>query len=162
MDIGSIAAVLSSMKTATDIAAILTGMKTDAAVQSKAIELTTALLQVQQQLMATQLEQMELIGKVAELKAKLAEVTAESAQRDSYERHQFVTGQFAYTLKGESSDDKPRYYLCSRCHENDKKQVTLHVNGGCLFCPECKNAIRSEPAKPIKVRPTRRSTFDTF
>jgi hypothetical protein len=149
------AGAVASMSAAKDISQSLVTLRDGEMIRSKVFDLTNSLMDLQQQLMNAQVEQMALIQQVAKLQASLAAATAQSDENARYERHQFVTGQFAYKLKGEFKGEGPEFFLCSRCFENEKL-VTLHRNGKVLFCPECKQAINSEPAEPrFAVRGTR-------
>lgn len=152
MDIGSMAAAMASMKTATDIATALLGFKTDAAVQSKAVELTGALLQVQQQLLGAQVEQMKLIKQIDQLEAKLREAQKQDELVHQYQLHRFETGQNAYVLRPEFRNGEQSSYVCSLCFEKDRCAITLHTNGDNehLFCPSCRMCIRIAPARPIE------------
>lgn len=142
MDIGSMAAALASMKTATDITTALLGIKTDAAVQSKAVELTGALLQVQQQLLSAQMEQMKLIKRIDELEAELRQAQKQDDLTDRYRLHRFETGHHAYVLKPEFRGSEPEHFLCSRCFENGKR-ITLQGQKA-LRCPDCDKRIQTE------------------
>lgn len=138
MDIGSMAAALASMKTATDIATALLGLKTDAAVQSKAAELTGALLQVQQQLMTAQMEQMSMLAKIRDLEAENSRLTKQNDLRNSYQLHQFPdTGSFAYKSR---NGTEPDHYLCSTCFDAGDKVVLQPCAYG-YQCHKCTTYI---------------------
>lgn len=159
MDIGSMAAALASMKTATDIATALMGFKTDAAVQGKAAELTRALLQVQQQLLGAQLEQMSLIKRIELLEAELKNAKKQDELADRYMRHQFETGYVAYKLRPDYQGEQPVLYFCSNCLEKEDSLITLHGKDKVLSCPSCNTSIRATPAPPRKVIRNRSSYF---
>ena len=146
MDIGSMAAALASMKTATDIATALLRFKTDAAVQSQAVDLTGALLQVQQQLLGAQMEQMSQSKRIYELETLLAKRAAQEEQRARYQLHQFKGGSFAFALRPELSGEEPAHYLCSYCYAKDQL-VILQPAGSTYWtgykCPGCETTITS-------------------
>lgn len=144
-----VAGVLTSTKTATDITKVLVDMKTDGAVQAKAVELTTVLMQLQQQLMAAQLEQMNLIKRIDGLEAELKKAHRQDDLTERYALHRFVTGHHAYTLRPEFRTNEPEHFLCSRCFENGKR-ITLQGER-VLKCPECENIIRSQPQQPMRI-----------
>ncbi len=142
-----VAGVLTSTKTATEITKVLVDMKTDAAVNAKAVELTSVLLQLQQQLMVANMEQMELISRMQTLEAELKEAQAQLLDAERYQPHQFSTGAVAYVAK-ERVDGQPILYLCSNCFERHLK-VTLQVTPGNqnvqgMKCPRCETAITTK------------------
>lgn len=148
-----VAGVIASTNAATDITKSLLDVKTDAAVNAKAVELTGVLLQLQQQLMSAQVEQMALMERVRTLQAEL--VKADDSAR--YQRHQFPSGDFAYQLKEEHRGEGALFFICSHCHENDGKQITLHEytdsDVSLLTCPSCKARIRKRPDVPYVPAP---------
>lgn len=142
-----VAGVLTSTKTATDITKVLVDMKTDGAVNAKAVELTSVLLQLQQQLMVAQMEQMNMLGRMQELEAKLKEAERQQLDAEQYQLHQFATGAIAY-VKRERSTVEPLSHLCSNCFEQGQK-VTLQVAPGTqvvqgMKCPRCETAITTK------------------
>lgn len=139
-----VAGVLASTKAATDITKGLVDLRTDAAVNMKAVELTGILLQLQQQLMTAQMEQMGLINKVKELEGQLEESKRRVLDIDAYELHHFPTGALAYVLS-EAEVGSQRSFLCSNCFEQGDK-VSLQVVGGTqvaqsMKCPRCATAV---------------------
>lgn len=152
-----VAGVVASAKAATDITTVLVDMKTDSAVQAKAVELTTVLMQLQQQLMTAQMEQMDLIRQIESLEAELRNARKQDELSSRYMRHQFVTGHVAYKLRPEYQDEEPELYYCSNCLEKGSTLITLHGKDKALHCPACNTNIRATPA-PSKV-PRRPSTY---
>lgn len=145
-----VAGVLTSTKTATDITKVLVDMKTDAAVQAKAVELTSVLMQLQQQLMAAQMEQMNLIKRIEGLEAELKSAKKQDDLSERYMLHRFETGHHAYVLRPEFKGSEPDHYLCSRCFENGKR-ITLQGQRS-LKCPECDSITRAQRQEPIMIR----------
>jgi len=144
-----------SITVARDISQSLITLRDAELVRSKVFDLTNSLMELQQQLMNAQMEQMGLIQQVAQLQESIRVANMQNDANGQYERHQFITGTFAYTLKPEFKTDKPEHFLCSRCFESNK-HVTLHTDGACLHCPDCKHSIRIKPREYIKVPETLR------
>jgi hypothetical protein len=150
-----VAGAFASANTAKEITQSLVTLRDGEMIREKVFDLTNSLMDLQQKLMQAQMEQMELIQEVAKLQVNLASATSQSDENARHERHQFVTGQFAYKLKDEFKAGGPEFFLCSRCFES-QKLVTLHQNGKVLLCPECKQTIYCAPAEPrFAVRGTR-------
>lgn len=145
-----VAGVLTSTKTATDITKVLVDMKTDGAVNAKAVELTTVLMQLQQQLMSAQLEQMQLIKRIDGLEAQLKEANKQDDLVERYMLHRFETGYHAYVIRPEFRGPEPEHFLCSRCFENGKR-ITLHGKKT-LKCPECETITRAQHVESIMIR----------
>lgn len=136
-----VAGVLTSTKTATDITRVLVDMRTDAAVQAKVIDLSMVLMQLQQQLMAAQSEQMNLINRIRELESALNEANQRNDKREKYQLHTFETGNVAYALKPEYAHTAIEHYLCIRCFDTGDC-ITMQSDGVASIwsgykCPQC-------------------------
>ncbi len=143
-----VSGVLGSTKVASDIAKSLVDLKADAAVNSKAVELTTVLLQLQQQLMSAQMEQMALINKLREVEGELDQAKQRAFDEKAYKPHQFSTGALAYVKREAPEAGTPLAYLCTSCFEQGIK-ISLQVSPGnqsvqAMKCPKCATTITTK------------------
>ncbi|BFN29485.1 hypothetical protein PSCT_01169 [Pseudomonas sp. SCT] len=140
-----VTAVLGSAKVAIDLTRGLLDMKEGAAVNEKAMALSGILIELQQHLISTQQEQMQLLKRIDELEKQLTRNGEDAKKRDRYERHQFVTGFVTYRLKADYWREEPEHYICSNCLEQKGSFITLHGKEAILRCPCCETAIRATP-----------------
>ena len=101
MDMSSIASTITALKTATDIAKAISGLKADVEIRSKVIELQSQILQAQGCALNAQSEQSQLISENESLKSW-------EAEKKRYALKEMFRGQFAYELKkGELQGGEP-------------------------------------------------------
>lgn len=110
--------VLTSTKIATDITKVLVDMKTDAAVQAKAVELNAVMLQLQQQMFIAQAEQMSLLEKIQELERRLEK----SAFKNRYALQELGNGH-VWSLKQEFQDEEIPHNCCPTCFEQGVRSI---------------------------------------
>ena len=146
--INELAAVVSSLKTATDLAKLLRESKTsleDAESRFKAAELITAL---------------------ADAKMQLADVQSVIARKDK----RIGELQSLVTIEAQMTWDKPYYWrvegdartgpYCQHCYDADRKLMRLQVlRKGLWKCTGCSNQFtdgdyqpRKKPSGPIRMR----------
>jgi len=149
-DLSSLAAALSALKTATDLAGIIrqSGVSLEQAeFKLKSAELITALADIKLQLADVQYTILERDKTIRELDAKL-------------ELKGKVTFKAPFCwLDGDSSPH------CQQCYEGDGKLVHLQGDDdGYWECKTCKRAYRSEPSRHSGARVARntRNPFDTW
>jgi len=145
----------SGIKAATDITQSMLTLKTDAAVQSKVIELNGVLLSLQGQLNSAQLEQSGLNDRIRALESDISKFQRWDEEKARYKLHQFPSGAFAYLIKPESKGDEPSHYLCALCTERAIK-VMLQPYGAGLKCNSCEAVIPTKAHVPIDPRRIKR------
>jgi hypothetical protein len=126
MDMGSIAAAIGSLKTASDLAKAFIGVRDSTVIQGKVIELQSAILAAQSSALAAQSEQFTLLNKVLQLEEEVAKARAWDAEKQKYELKRIYPGIVAYALKPETGGAEPRHWLCANCFEQGRKSY-LHV-----------------------------------
>ncbi|MFL9810001.1 hypothetical protein EQ845_10690 [Pseudomonas putida] len=135
---------VASANAAKEISKSLITLRDEGMIRSRVFDLTNSLMELQQQMMQAQVEQMELVRRVAELEQALQAAAQSSDVRQRYELHKFPNGSFAYTLKSEFKDQEPEHYACSNCFEKGER-VTLQRAAGTgwkgLRCPRCEKPI---------------------
>lgn len=132
MDLTTITASIGSIKTLVSIAQSLVGMNKDAAVNAKAIELLSAVTDVQSKLLEAQqsmfLMQQELMAAKEEL--------AQKADFDRYELFEPYQGTRLYRLKeSEKIGSEPIHYICPNCKDVFGNRSVLQESGYFASCP---------------------------
>jgi ribosomal protein L29 len=146
MDMMSIQAAVTSLKTASDIVATFIKLKPSAEIQSKVIELNAVILSAQSSALAANSEQFALLKKVSDLEKEIARIKAWEAEKQKYELHEFKSGLFAYGLKADAKGTQPNHQLCANCYEHEKKSILQKqlVTAGrmtVLLCPNCQTKL---------------------
>ena len=143
MDIGSIAAAVSSLKTAGDIAQAMVGVRDTAIMQTKTIELQGAILTAQSSAITAQSEQFSLLERIRELEEKVAQAEAWATEKHRYKLNNLDGGGFTYVLKEEESTTEPVHQLCANCFDVHKRKSILQTEhyavgrAEALFCHKC-------------------------
>src|ERR1700721_2101383 len=104
MDFGSITAAVGSLKAAGGIAKGLIGLKSDAEVQAKAIELNQKIIDAQHQIFEANAAQSSLLEKVRELESQLTRLHDWEAQKQHYKLAAPFVGCMVYALRKSLSD----------------------------------------------------------
>ncbi|WP_069788396.1 hypothetical protein [Pseudomonas salomonii] len=141
-----VAAAFTSAKTAGDIAKSLITLRDEDLVRGRVMDLTSTLMDLQQQMMQGQMEQIELISKIASLEEELRTAKQKSDVLGRYELLALSPGQVVYTLKPQFKDVEPDHFCCTNCYDMGRRSVLKPQNqlGGTwikYICPACSNAI---------------------
>ena len=140
-----IAGAMTSLKTASDIAKGLLGLRDGALIQGQVIELQAAILSAQTGALAAQSDQFTLVEQIRALEAEMARMKAWDAEKERYRLTEFGPSIFAYMLKSEMQNTEPLHAICANCYEHSKKsilQYTGHRYGRATFvCHECKSTL---------------------
>lgn len=145
IDMASISAAVTSLKTATDIAKGLMEIKTATEIQSKVIELQSVILAAQSSALAAQSEQFSLLEKIRQFEAKMAEIEAWKNEADRYQLTDYGGGTFAYSLKPGMERGEPSHRICAACYQKGHKSILQ--NSGTysgrekVHCPRCEQSF---------------------
>jgi signal recognition particle GTPase len=143
---GELSAAFSSLKVLTDIAKGMNSLQHGVELNTKAMELTSVVIEIQQRLMTTNVEMEAMHETIRRLNEQILE--KESLAR--YERVVSRTGAILYALKKEFKvSSEPHYYVCQKCLEKDKVAITLQSTHGddflrCMICRSVYQATFSE------------------
>ena len=147
IDVGSIQAAVTSLKTATDIAKGFLDLRNLSEVQGKVVELQAEILAAQTSALAAQSDQMALLDHVRGLEAQVAQMKAWEAEKERYELRERATGIVAYRLKDEARGTEPTHWICATCYERSTKSILQLQLGSersrILLCPRCKTSLRT-------------------
>jgi len=141
-DVGTIAAALSSVKTATDIVNLF--RQGDLSLQKAEQKMKLA----------------DLVGALAEIKTQLADVQHVILERDNRIselekklelRGKLIYDKIYYWVEGTPTNDGP---FCQRCYDSDGRLIRLQdVSDGYWECKSCKNGFEDKRvARHIPVR----------
>lgn len=145
MDITAVQSMMVSLKAATDIAKGLFELKITTDVQSKVIEIQSALLSAQSSALAATNAQFELHERVRALEAELKSFNDWEKQKDRYALAQpWSRGGQIYALKKDAAQGEMPHYLCANCFHNGKRVILnpLAKDGWIhMVCPTCKGMM---------------------
>jgi hypothetical protein len=123
IDIGSVGVVLSSLKTAADMAKVVKDINDETKRRSAVIDLQSAIMNAQSNAIAAQVEQHALLKQIATLEAKIASFDSWNSGLDRYKLTDFGDGTFAYEMKPESANAEPPHKLCANCVPKRTKSI---------------------------------------
>jgi hypothetical protein len=123
IDVGSISALTTSLKSLADLAKILVGIRDASVIQEKVIELQQVIMSAQSSALAAQEDQFALVERVRELERQIAEMEDWGAERQRYELQAVHRGAFAYVVKSDVQGTEPPHWLCAACFGNRKKSI---------------------------------------
>lgn len=148
VDLGSIAAAVSSLKAAGDIARGLFDLKTAAEIQGRVIDLQSVILNAQSSAFAAQSEQMSLLQRLGELEKQVSRTEAWEVEIKRYRLRDYGQGRFAYELIAEAANGEPAHRLCPACFQLGKKSILQFKHGSAgsggeyYGCPGCQTQFR--------------------
>jgi hypothetical protein len=151
MDFGSITAAVGSLKAAGEIAKGLIGLKSDAEVQAKAIELNQKIIDAQHQIFEANAAQSSLLERLRDLEGQLARMHDWDAQKQRYRLAAPFSGCMVYALQKSMSDDETAHYLCTACFQKGQRSILqgkqTHGPGrpsAVYYCPSCKSDAKTQ------------------
>jgi hypothetical protein len=125
-----------------DLVKTLLGMKTDAAVTSKVIELGGIINEARANEIALIEKNQSLLKEKDALEAKIVCLKAWDSDKVRYVLHEPQPGVVAYALKKSMANGEPAHWLCPNCYQNLKKsllisgfQAQIDVHYKCPNCP---------------------------
>ena len=122
MDIASITATVTGLKTAGDIVNGLLSAKTSTAINAAVAELNSHLISVQRKAMSANAAQLEMVEEIRALKKEITAMKAWGTEKKRYKLHPIgESGSVAYAVKKEHSNGEPPHYICANCYQNNRK-----------------------------------------
>ena len=163
-DMSMISGIAASLRLAGDITKAMIGVRDEALLQGKIVELQSVILSAQSSAISAQTEQFGLLERIRELETQVARLEGWEAEKQKYELSEPRPGTFAYILKAEAGSG-PRHMLCSNCFQHGIKSILQQETRfpgrtDTLACHECGSDIYVFGAPHpdhFKGRPARRS-----
>jgi hypothetical protein len=154
MDIGSFAAMASSLKAAGDITKAMLGLRDTALIQAKVIELQREIMSAQSSALAANAILTELQQRHRDLEKKLADLEGWEREKARYRLTDYGGKTFAYDLKPDHAEGEPPHTLCPSCFTGGKKAILQFRSQNGLQqqtadCPLCDRQFQfGEPQHP--------------
>jgi hypothetical protein len=127
-DMSAIAAAVSALNAAKDIAQAMISLRDAAAFQAKLIEFQSKLIDANSAAFAAQDERSALLERIRDLEKEMAAIKAWETEKQRYQLQEVFPGATAYVLKDNAKDAEPIHWLCATCYQNGKKSI-LQRNG---------------------------------
>ena len=121
VDIAAIGGALGSIKAAGEIANAMLKLHDAKALQDKTIELNRMILSAQQDAMAANAAQTELIARMRQLEQELAELKSWHADRSRYELADIGGGVVALQIKESVRNGEAFHRICADCASRGQK-----------------------------------------
>jgi hypothetical protein len=102
-----------------------------------------AIIELQEQILAAQMEQAAAIEKIRDLETQVADFKAWNAQKERYELKDLSTASFAFMLKPEARGSEPPHFACTNCYNQRRISIIQPrpMRGLLYFCPACQMEI---------------------
>jgi hypothetical protein len=152
----TISGAIASLKTAGEIAGAFVGLRDQAIIQTKVIELQTVILAAQQSALSAQGEQFALLEEKRDLEAQIAHLEAWGREKERYQLQEIGRGSFAYVLKPDAHGSEPAHMICPNCYQHGRKSLLQATDALALRqrvhrCPACRTEVAGNlpPAQPL-------------
>jgi hypothetical protein len=119
--VAEIAAAVTGIRSALDIAKAMVGLRDAEAFRSKSIELQTVILESLDKAIEARESYAAQLDQIRALEAEVARLKAWDAEKQSYELKGIGSGSVAYMLKPEARGSEPPHWLCPTCFAQGKK-----------------------------------------
>lgn len=147
IDVGQVAAVVGSLKTAGDIASAMIGIRDQKLIDAKAAELLAVIVSAYDRAFAAQVSENAMLERVRTLEAELTRLKEWDAGKGEYRLQAIGTGAFAYVYQPGPDREEPPHWLCVKCYDKRHKSI-LQLKGAMATgrmnvwaCPECRSEI---------------------
>jgi hypothetical protein len=164
VDIGAISGALGSIKAAGDIANAMLKLHDAKALQEKTIELNRAILSAQQDAIAANAAQSELIARIDQLDKEISNLKSWEADKARYQLTEIGGGVVALSIKDNMRNGEAFHRLCANCAANGRKSYLQPQIHGPYYeaykCHSCGEELSIDKGKPP--RPDAYSRYDPF
>lgn len=141
VDMAMIGGISNSLNVALNISKAMLGIRDQALIQEKVLELTGEIISAQQAAVSAIATQTVLTERIRELEQQIVEMKAWDSEKQKYQLQAIGSRFFTYTLKSDAESGDPPHWLCSACYQNGKKSVLSSVTkAGSDYvwkCPAC-------------------------
>lgn len=123
VDMALIGGAANSLNVALNIAKAMLGIRDQALITEKALELGREIMTAQQSVMEAQAAQFALIERVRDLEKKLMEAETWKDEKGRYELKAVSAGGFAYVVKATDAGSEPPHWICATCYQAGRKSI---------------------------------------
>jgi hypothetical protein len=154
VDVTAIAEMITSLKTAAEIAKALKDLRGGKAVDPKVLEFNAKMLDALRSAITVQEERAALVERIRELEQELAGLEKWDCEKAKYQLKAVDTGCLAYVAKGDADSAEPEHWLCANCFSDRKKSFLQHqgqtenFNHSIYGCARCSGRIMTATAHP--------------
>jgi hypothetical protein len=147
IDIGSIAAVTTSLQTLTDMTKAFIGVRDAVITQDKVLQLQQAIMSAHSAALSAQTEQYTLLECVRELEKQISDIEAWDEEKVRYELKEVSSGAYAYVPRQDEASREPFHWLCATCFQDRAKSVLQYAGPAQrgreshFRCGRCKTVI---------------------
>ena len=141
MPAAEIAAAVTGIRSALDIAKAMVGLRDAEAFRAKSIELQTVILESLDKAIQAREAYSAQLDQVRTLETELADLKAWGTEKENYELKRNWAGGVAYMLKPDARGAEPPHWLCPQCYMKGKKGFLqpeghpgIHRNWTCSEC----------------------------
>lgn len=123
VDISAISGLMTALRGAADITKAMIDLRDGAMIQSKVIELQSAILAAQGQAFTAHDERAALVARVSELEKEMAGLKAWETEKQNYELTDIGQGVLAYAMKDGVQGTGPAHKICANCYGEGHKSL---------------------------------------
>jgi hypothetical protein len=129
MPVAEIAAAVTGIRSALDIAKAMVGLRDAETFRSKSIELQTVILESLDKAIEARESYAAQLDQIRALEAEVARLKEWNAEKQNYELKGIGSGSVAYMLKPETRGSEPPHWLCPTCFAQGKKRFCNRPEG---------------------------------
>jgi len=129
MPAAELAAAVTGIRSALDIAKAMIGLRDAEAFRAKSIELQTVILESLDKAIEARESYAAQLDQIRALEAEVARLKAWDAEKQNYELKPCGNGAVAYMLKPAARGSEPPHWLCPNCFAGGKKSFLNPVQG---------------------------------
>lgn len=145
MDLSAIAAAMTSVKTASEIAKGLVNLRDEREFQARAGQIEKELAEARGLVAEAQTTMLALLNRVGELERQVAQQEDWRAEAARYELVETYKGRLAYRVKDSMRGEEPTHYVCPACFQKRQKSILQprewHNREPSLECPACEFTV---------------------
>lgn len=124
-DLAALSAAMTSLQTAAKLGKAMMDLRDASAIQSKVLDLMGQIYSAQENALAAQSEQFDLLSSVRKLEQHIADLENWNTEKERYELKRYENGVFTYAVKPTVQSDEPPHELCANCYSQRIKSI-LH------------------------------------
>jgi hypothetical protein len=152
VDVAAISGAIGSIKAAGEIASKMLLLHDAKALQDKTIELNGVILSAQQDAMAANAAQSELVAKIGRLEREIADLKSWEADKARYQLADIGNGVIAFEIRESMRNGEAFHRICANCAANGKKSYLQPQVQGSYYdrykCHTCGEELSIDKGSP--------------